>query len=376
MKLSLIKRALSLCAAVALLAGCATTITPQKPLTARLIGHATLPHKMSFQGTVVGGLSGIDYDAATDTFYILSDDRSDHGAARFYTAKIDYDAQALRAVTLTAAIALKQADGSPFPSKAQGGEVPDPEAIRFRPDTRTLLWTSEGEKQRGLSPFIREMKWDGSFIRELPLLPIFKMQPAGNTLKGPRDNLTFEGLSLSPNGQRLWVSMEGPLYEDGAPASIPAAAGSSRFTEMEVATGRVLRQIAYAADAIPKAPIPATAFADNGIPEILMLDEDRMLVLERAYSAGVGNTLRLFEIDTRGAENVLNIPALASTAMKPIGKRLVLDFDTLGLPRLDNTEGMTWGKTLPNGNRTLVFVSDDNFNARQITQFIVVELKP
>jgi hypothetical protein len=34
---------------------------------------------------------------------------------------------------------------------------------------------------------------------------------------------------------------------------------------------------------------------------------------------------------------------------------------------------MCWGPTLPNGNRTLLFVSDDNFNPRQITQFLAFE---
>ena len=41
----------------------------------------------------------------------------------------------------------------------------------------------------------------------------------------------------------------------------------------------------------------------------------------------------------------------------------------LGPPPLDNTEGMCWGPRRPDGRRTLVVVSDDNFNARQVTQF-------
>jgi hypothetical protein len=50
-------------------------------------------------------------------------------------------------------------------------------------------------------------------------------------------------------------------------------------------------------------------------------------------------------------------------------KRLVADFAQLGLSRLDNTEGMCWGPRLANGHRSLVVVSDDNFSARQVTQF-------
>src|SRR5436305_4486169 len=40
-------------------------------------------------GTTVGGLSAITYDRAANRYYILSDDRSQVNAARFYTATID-----------------------------------------------------------------------------------------------------------------------------------------------------------------------------------------------------------------------------------------------------------------------------------------------
>jgi hypothetical protein len=360
---------------IALLSSCATgPHVSSKPITARLIGHFTLPHKMPFQGTVFGGISGMDYDAQSDTFYLLSDDRSDNGPARFYTAKLEYDASAFSGVTLTAAIILKQADGSPFPNRNASGEVADPEAIRFRPDTKTLLWTSEGDKRLGLSRFVREMKWDGSFVRELPRLPMFTMQPNADKTKGPRDNLTYEGMTLSIDNKRVWVSMEGPLYEDGEPAKVGVASAPTRFTEYDVTTGAPLRQIAYLADAIAQAPIPPTAFADNGVPEILMRDEHRMLVLERAYSAGVGTSIRLFDMDVRSGENTLAMPSFRNASVKPVSKTLILDFATLGLPQSDNTEAMSWGRRLPNGNRTLVFASDDNFNPQQINQFVVLEI--
>jgi hypothetical protein len=42
----------------------------------RFIGEQRLPWRQPFQGTVVGGLSGIDYDAANDEWVMISDDRS------------------------------------------------------------------------------------------------------------------------------------------------------------------------------------------------------------------------------------------------------------------------------------------------------------
>ena len=41
---------------------------------------------------------------------------------------------------------------------------------------------------------------------------------------------------------------------------------------------------------------------------------------------------------------------------------------------LDNIEGMTLGKTLENGNQTIIFISDNNFQNSQRTQFLVFEI--
>ncbi|MDP3135217.1 MAG: esterase-like activity of phytase family protein, partial [Burkholderiaceae bacterium] len=142
--------------------------------------------------------------------------------------------------------------------------------------------------------------------------------------------------------------------------------------------GRALRQIAYVPDAIPHTPRPPGASADNGVSEVLMADAHQMLVLERAYMSGVGNSLRLYSIDTRQGSDTLALAALAPGAYRPVRKELLVDFAQLGLARLDNTEGMCWGPALPAtpsrpAARSLVFVSDDNFNPRQITQFVALE---
>ena len=337
----------------------------------RLIGEAILPHRMAAFGTTFGGISGIDYDESRDLYYLLADDRSDLNAARFYTAKIALTGSTLGTPQITSVVTLKRPDGTPFGGKAVGAkDIPDPEAIRYRADTDTLLWTSEGDKKLGIDPSLREIKLDGTFIRELPTLPMFKMQ-AGNN--GPRDNLTFEGMSLTVDGKGVWVSMEAALYEDGVEPTTDAIGGPARFTLHHMNSGNPIRQIAYIPDAIPLRPT-SPGEADNGVPEILMIDQFRMLVLERSYSPGTGNSLRVYVIDTRDGSDVLNVPVLKPGQYTPVTKRLLANFDTLGLKKLDNTEGMTFGPRLPNGNRTLIFVSDDNFRASQITQFLAFEL--
>jgi hypothetical protein len=121
-------------------AGCATqsaaptTASPAPNATGislRFIGEATLPHRMQFGGTTVGGISGMDYDAARNQYYLLADDRSDINAARFYTAKINVSATGLKTPEITSVVHMKRPDGSAYGGKAQGAkDIPDPEAIR------------------------------------------------------------------------------------------------------------------------------------------------------------------------------------------------------------------------------------------------------
>lgn len=84
------------------------------------------------------------------------------------------------------------------------------------------------------------------------------------------------------------------------------------------------------------------------------------------------------EISTQGATNVLHQPALyvndAPFKHRPESQRTVFSFDDLGIP-IDNLEGMTFGPTLPDGRRTLIIVSDNNFNETQFTQFIVLAVE-
>ena len=48
--------------------------------------------------------------------------------------------------------------------------------------------------------------------------------------------------------------------------------------------------------------------------------------------------------------------------------------DSLGF-YIDNIEGVTFGPNLPDGHRTLLFVSDNNFSLLQKTQFLLFEIE-
>lgn len=350
----------------ALLGACTAVpwVRPQGSLV--LLGEVTLAHKLSFGGTTVGGLSAIDYDPATGLFDLLSDDRSDWQPARFYRARMALTPAGLAPPELLDVVTLRQANGQPLPGRrdaVEGIPVPDPEALRRLPDGK-ILWASEGDLRRGFPPALYEANAAGVLTRQFALPGCFSVGPG----HGARDNLAFEGLATNAAGTLAWVAMENALQQDGLPPSADSPGGPCRFTLFDLRSGHAVRQIAYSLDAIPAAPLPPGGYADNGVSEILLLDDHRLLVLERAYMAGRGNSLRLYEIDTRDASNTLHLDTLTAANHQPARKARVADFATLGLSRLDNTEGMTWGPKLPDGRRTLWMVSDDNFNPGQVTQ--------
>ncbi len=340
---------------------------PGQTPTLRLIGQARLPHKLQFQGTTVGGLSGLDFDPASDVLYLLTDDGGRQNPPRFYSARLTLTAEKLGDIELTGMTFL------------QGLTAPDPEALRWHAPSQSLLWTSEGNPLLAAAPSLQQSRPDGSLLRTFKLPEMFDfgvLDIAKN--QGPRINKTLEGLAITPDGRSAWVSMEAALRQDGPVPTLAAPGGPCRFTQIDLVSGQPRQQIAYVPDAIPKAPSPAGANASNGVVEILMLDAHRMLVLERAYMPGLGDTernaMRLYLIDTRQASDTLSVAALKIGNHSPAAKTLVADFaDFPALTRLDNTESMCWGPTLPNRSRTLLFVSDDNFNPGQITQFLAFE---
>ena len=368
------------------MAGCAPLATrlppPQPPAQApllRLIGTATVPPLTRYGGTTVGGLSGIDYNAAQDTYLLISDDRSSHDPARIYTARLRYDATALAPPEFTGVHTLLHAGGRPYAPwlRARPGvDVPDAEAVRWLPGGAQFVWTSEGDFSRGFGPQLRVSRADGAAVRDVALPARFTPQ-AGS---GPRSNGTLEGLALAPDGRTAWLSMELPWRQDGPPAT-PASGGAPvRITAIDLVSGQALRQIAYPPDAVPQARRLPWGPQMNGVSEILADGAHHLLVLERAYSAGAGFAARLYRIDTRAGSDTLALDALTPANHHSPPKTLVADFAALGLD-VDNLEGMTWGPPLPGGGAggstagscVLVFVSDDNFNPAQVTQFIAAE---
>lgn len=362
----------------ATMATSAVEVVPHRVGSLRLIGEQRIPLNHRFMDTVVGGLSGIDYDAASDTWLAESDDRSEVNPARFYSLRLRYDLSGFHSAELTDVTFFRQADGSTYPGVAEfaarGGDVPDIESIRVDPRDGSLWYSSEGNRKLGLAPFVRQARRDGSLLGQFPVGNMFAIDRRGE--RGPRDNLSFEGLSFSPDGRYLWLGMEAPLYQDGPVTTVQAGA-LARVSKYE-RDGAMVAQYAYPLDPIPVAP--GGRYADNGMSELLAVDDSRLLAIERAGvqdRAGIFHFhIRIYEMDVSHATDIRNIDALVGSHVTPATKRLLLDLDQSGLEKVDNLEGIAWGPRLANGHDSLVLVSDNNFTASQVTQLLVFEVLP
>lgn len=334
----------------------------------QFLGQAIVPTGTTFAGTEVGGLSGIAYDEGRNVFYSLSDDQSQFDPARFYTLHIDVSEGLFDAgdVEFLAVTTLRGSDGQAFPT----GSL-DPEGIAYTKDG-TLVITSEGFANQLVDPWIRLFRLDGSQTGLLPVPTPFLPAPGGT--RGVRQNLAFESATTAPNGRFLFSGTEGALVQDG-PAATLTERSPVRLLRYNLQTGRLDRQYVYWTETIAEPPVPPTAFAVNGLVDLLPLNNQFLLAMERSFSVGApdtGNVIKLFSVKVAGATDVNGTESLAGElgSVRPVQKTRLLDLDTLGIP-LDNVEGMAFGPDLPDGRRSLILVSDNNFAPAQFTQFLL-----
>jgi len=351
------------------LGGVASASDGAKPPSLEFRGEVIVPTGTTFGGTVIGGLSSITYDDAGGVYYALSDDQSQINPARFYTVDVDVSDGHLDAgdVTFLATTTLLAPDGLPYAPTSF-----DPEGLTLA-KSGELIVTSEGIASRGIAPWVRRSALDGTYLGDLPVPDAFLPTSATH---GVRQNLSFEAAAVAPNGRHLFVGNEGALVQDG-PAATVSNGTSSRILRYNLATGRLDAQYVYLDDPVAETPVPPTNFSVNGLVELLPFNDQFMLAMERSFSVGApgtGNTIKLYSVAFPGADDVNGIDSLASLAsLQPVEKSLLLDLRTLGIP-LDNIEGMTIGPKLPDGRRSLILVSDNNFAASQFTQFLLFAL--
>ncbi|MBE9163633.1 esterase-like activity of phytase family protein [Tychonema sp. LEGE 06208] len=332
------------------------------------IGRAIFPTGSPFQGTEIGGLSGITYDAEKQVYYAISDDRSSKAPARFYSLKINLKSGKLEKenIEFTGVTTLLDEKGESFPSLSL-----DLEGITFAGNS--VFVSSEGDVDRQINPFIKEFSLDGKLLKTLPIPDLFLPDDKGT--KGIRNNLSFESLTLTPDRQYLFTATENAMVQDGAVPSLEKGS-PCRILRYDALSGNPDASFAYITEPLPPGANPVGKFTTNGLADLLAIDDKRLLSLERAFSLETGVTVRLFEVSLEKADRIEGIESLKSSRgeVSPAQKRLLLDLETLKIP-LDNIEGLTFGPELADGSRGLILVSDNNFSPLQETQILGFQIK-
>lgn len=339
----------------------------------QLLGSTALPYAQQIDGIAFGGISAIERDPLSGSWYLLSDDKSAKGPARFYIAEIPLAADGPGPVRIVQTVALLTESERTYPPRlpaAQAGpaaETADAESLRRDPRSGDLWWASEGDAAAAAGPAIRHMDLAGHALGQWNLPPAFAFDPLHRS--GPRPNLSIEGMSFDPAGRGLWFAMEGPLYQDGPESS--ATLGALVRLSLIDRSGQLLRQHAYRVDRLP--PHDARLAADNGISEILAVDENHLLVLERTglQQADEHYTFRtrLYCANLEQAPDTAQTTAFENRAVAAAPKSLLFDLaHSSRLPR-SNFEGMAWGPPLPDGRATLLVVSDNNFDPDHASDF-------
>lgn len=371
---------------IAWLSGCTprtplakSTHHPKSDISLNLLDVYTIPYNLKFQETVVGGLSGIDYDKNTGKYYIISDERSATSPSRFYTAHIKISGNKINRVEFLETYPLTNSQGNVFPSlKEDPVNAADPESMRFNPVKNTLIWTDEGDKANRngslvlRNPFIYETDLQGHYKDSFYLPENMWMHQQE---KGPRTNGVFEGSAFDGAYKYLYVSVEEPLFEDGPRADVDVANAPIRIIKFDVTSRKPVAQYAYLLDAVARQPFPRDAFRVNGVSEILWLEDEKLLVMERSFSMGrLGCTIKLYVADLKDATDVSTLYSLKDkNAYKAAPKKLLLNMDSLN-QHIDNVEGITFGPVLPNGRPSVICIADNNFQSLQKQQVFLFEV--
>lgn len=311
------------------------------------LGSFVVPANLAVDGLTVGGLSDLIH-VEGDTWRAIVDNQEDT-PARVFELRFRVTESGPSPVpgdtpfdVPRSALRLAGLNGRSF----------DGEGLALTP-RGTLLVSSETE------PSIREISAAGETIRSLPVPDLFLSDKLAG--RGARVNAGFEALAL--DGSTLWTANETALAQD--------APDEARFATHPI---RLLRyddeapaaQYVYVLDPIERR---GSGFSVRGLVDLVILPEGGLLALEREFVEGVGNEVQLFHVSTEGATEVSGMESLAGQRYTPVRKTLLHTFENP-----DNLEGIAFGPDLPDGDRTLVVISDDNFRPIQQTQIVALRL--
>ncbi|GAB3789506.1 hypothetical protein GCM10028818_58220 [Spirosoma horti] len=212
------------------------------------------------------------------------------------------------------------------------------ESVRFNPQISTYFWTDEHE-------YVTSVQY-GQTLRDSAAQVLLKLP-----LPGPNKGL--EGLALTPSGA-LWVAPEAGWE------------GQTRMRQDTITFFRyptplvsdpIVERYAYPIDRCPFAQGEERV---GGISDIVAVDENRLLILERCYDAAQKRVTANLYLATQDRRT------------RTLRKELAFDFNRQFPGTVCNLEAMAW---LDEQHQTLVVMADDNFRINKTLRNQVIVLK-
>jgi hypothetical protein len=328
--------------------------------------------------------SGIAYTGASNIFVATNDRGYSDGVTkpayldRFQVFEITLDARAKTlAPKLIETRLYKNESGQNFVGASSGFDTADPakslrldaEGIRVGPDGNIFISDEYG-------PYIYEFNRQGARIRTIPVPAKFLIahpSASGATelsenTSGRQSNRGMEGLAISPDGQTLFGLMQSPLLQDGGLDNNFKRVGVNiRLLKLNLKTGATAEFV-----------YPLENGVENGVNEILAINDHEFLVIERDGAGGAAAKFKkIFYIDIKGARDVSKLRALprtGSAGFKPVSKTLFIDllapeYGLAGEAFPEKIEGLAFGPDLPDGRHVLYVSSDNDLSSANPTWF-------
>jgi hypothetical protein len=403
---------LSVSLAISLLSATGTS-TPARAYS--LVNSITIPGESTDlapgNGVNINRLGGFGsdlyYDRTNNVYYGLVD-RGPGGGLLDYNTRVekfsldvDPNSGAISNFKLLSTILLTNQNGKNLNGLEPGllngsgatlGLSADPEGFALAPNGNFYISDEYG-------PFVKEFTPSGQLVRTFTtpnnLLPVdskgninFSTDGAVSIVQGRDGNRGFEGLSISPDGKKLFVVLQDPLTQEGSPNG--RSSRNIRLVEFDTTTGASTAQYIYQLESIADINDRVSGTANDftsaqqgrniGLSAITAINDHEFLVLERDNRGiGVGTSdapvgsKRIYKIDLTGATDVSNISLAGTNALPsgvtPVSKTLSLDIaDQLKLAGKtipEKLEGVAIGPRLADGTYALILATDNDFSVTQ-----------
>jgi len=276
------------------------------------------------------GISGIEYIASKKQWHLASD-RGNYFIFDSIATLGDFEKREH--------LAIEKKTGNWF------------EAIRYDEKSGIFLYAVENEYKAN-----KETCDTTTYVSYMDSFPPSYLIPPFHL---PADNKGIEAISVTENGA-VWVAPEA-----GWAGETEMGNDTIHFKKFErtVSGYQEAGQFSYVIDR-SGCPMSATE-KRGGISEILSVNENQLLVLERCFDQKVTDKIkaRLWSVTVEGSHLKKD-------------KKPAFDFND-GFPMVvDNLEGMSWW-TPENGKRQLLLITDDNpgLKNNQRTQLILLKEK-